>query len=389
MLLRNLKSLIYNSVAELRKTKNMQNQLIIHLCAGTQYSIGCRIANSGEDCGFSYDIDSSNLAIYTDKPVTLNLELATCLKKLFNRSYSDLSNSYSEIWRRCGDKSPEFSYDENLSNHICSIFNFFYNDYIFKPTDLNLREYNIYTDETGSRQIMYNFSSLFNINNSVEDILWNNMMKSLTYARNLKWLYKKNVCSNQFDTPKSPLQVISMAKNDSVIKISCGYVYPFDEFTPISEDIYECICHRPIFTIFSSCNFPISMKEAYIINSIIDKLSPLSLYKEKQKIGDNTYRFIFDAKLTDFIINIFSLLFNIQFKFIPWDFIPNNSIEYIHSSKIVRRYKDCVNLNATIYSIFEEFIHANDKCFHRFSKIYPVDNLYKYDVEADYNDFPF
>lgn len=96
-----------------------------------------------------------------------------------------------------------------------------------------------------------------------------------------------------------------------------------------------------------------------------------------------------DAKLTDFIINIFSLLFNIQFKFIPWDFIPNNSIEYIHSSKIVRRYKDCVNLNATIYSIFEEFIHANDKCFHRFSKIYPVDNLYKYDVEADYNDFPF
>lgn len=93
--------------------------------------------------------------------------------------------------------------------------------------------------------------------------------------------------------------------------------------------------------------------------------------------------------MTDFIINIFSLLFNIQFKFIPWDFIPNNSIEYIHSSKIVRRYKDCVNLNATIYSIFEEFIHANDKCFHRFSKIYPVDNLYKYDVEADYNDFPF
>lgn len=359
----------------------MQHQQIIHLCAGTKGNIGNRIANSGEDCGFSYSLTSSDLAIYTDKPLELNFELATRLIEIANSRHSDFSNSYFEVWRKCGDESPEFSYEEDLSKHFCSVFNFYFSNYHFEPEDLHLRDYKIETDKFGEKQIVYNFSSLYSITDGAKTFLYNEMMKSLTYSKFLKWHYKNKIFTNQIDATGTPRQVIPMATNNITIGISCGYVYPFDNYISISEGIQECICHRPIFTIFSSCDLPLSIEEANILNNFIDVLSPLSLYKEEQAIGDNIYRFVFHAELTKFITEFLGLLFKNRFKFVLWEFIPESNIEYINTDKIIRRYKQCVNVNAKVYALFNHLIH-NDKN-NGYFETYPVDCLYKHDEEND------
>lgn len=366
----------------------MKKNEIIYLCVGYQDNIGLQIANSGENGGFDYDIDSSDLAIYLNRPIDLNFELSINLIQYINRHHS---NGGGEIWRACGDKSPIFNYNEKMTRDICAIFNFYYsahNKFHFEPANLHVSGYKIELYENHNYQRIYNVSSLYSVNNGVRQFLWNCMMRSLTYARNLQWRFKNRVLEKSTDATYTSPQYIPIATNNSFVKIICGFVYPFDEFIPVSDNAYKCICHRPIFTIFLSNNILLSLKNAEIINNIIDKLSPTALYSERQNIGENIYRFSFDRELTHFMITYLNLLFNDQYKFSSWDFSPKDNIEYVDSMYIIRRYKNCINLNARIYEEFEKILSITDKAPY-FYKIYPVDCLHKYDCTYDNFDSPF
>lgn len=366
----------------------MQKNEIVYLCAGYQYNIGLQIANSGKNCGFDYDIDSSDLAIYLNKPINLDFELSISLIQFINRHHS---NDGGEIWRACGDKSPIFEYNEKITQDICRIFNFYYsvnNKLYFEPANLHVSAYKIELDENNNWQRVYNVSSLYFVNNGVRNFLWNCMMKSLTYAGCLQWRFKNIILEKSVNATYTSPQCIPLATNNSIVKIVCGFVYPFDEYIPISENVHDCVCHRPIFTIFLSHNIFLSIKEADIINNIIDKLSPTTLYTERQNIGDNIHRFILNQDLTDFMVTYLNLLFNDKYKFTSWNFSPENNIEYINSIKIIRRYKKCINLNAKIYEIFQNLLNvADDSSYH--NKTYPVDCLYKYDCTYTNSDSPF
>lgn len=134
------------------------------------------------------------------------------------------------------------------------------------------------------------------------------------------------------------------------VGVKCGYVYPFDEFITTQEDTYECICHKPIFTIFLTQEIKLSYQERVYICNIIANLCTLDKYSEPCSLCENKFKFEFNKKLNDIIIILFNAMFNGIYIFEDGNFNPEAEIGYREKGLYVERiYKTCVNLNAQLY----------------------------------------
>ena len=102
--------------------KSIHSKKQIFLCAGTEYYLGNRIANSGENCGFDYNVSSSSLSAYINEPINLPLDLSIKINEFIKQSERDED---FETWKACGDETPEFIYSETASVNLCSILNFY------------------------------------------------------------------------------------------------------------------------------------------------------------------------------------------------------------------------------------------------------------------------
>lgn len=352
--------------------KSIHSKKQIFLCAGTEYYLGNRIANSGENCGFDYNVSSSSLSAYINEPINLPLDLSIKINEFIKQSERDED---FETWKACGDETPEFIYSETASVNLCSILNFYLTPNIeFVPQYLDVTSRKLIRNSQGINEWENAVDSLFKLNNIARDVIRRNMDKSLKYAKNLQWPFFDIKIPKEMNTTYQREPYAPFPVEKQKIGILAGYTYPFDLFKPISHKKHRCICHKPIFTIFSSHRLPLSFAIADQLNNIIDILSEEHTYEEIGALGEINYRFKYERKLTDFILQFLGITYQNKYIFEKGDFCPEKSISYLDSYGLKRRYHNCVNINAQIYEHFSRILFADNSLLSDMC-IYPVDKL--------------
>ena len=345
----------------------------VFLSAGFEVFVGLQVANSGENGGFDYEISSSRISVYLDKSIEMTLDF--CVRFLSYISKTEQKGG-GYIWKACGDEAPEFDYSEEVSKYVCNFLNVYYsNQYTFIPKNLNVQD-EYHKVNLNKEWWEADKSSLNNLYNSARNYIYILMNKSLTNALHLTWRYKENAIPKNLDSTFTldPYFCLPLASTSSKIEIVAGYVYPFDEFIPVSQYQHTGICHRPIFTIFSSHRIGIPLHIADSLNNIIYSLSPSNTIEVIQNLGDNNYKFKIDHELCDFVIRYLTILYSNKYNFILGNFDPTEKISYLNGSEIKRRYQNCVNLNSDIYKTFSNFLYPQKETFVSSFKDYPADN---------------
>lgn len=351
---------------------NIHNRKQIFLSAGTEYYLGNRIANSGENCGFDYSVRSSSLSVYINKPIDIPLDLSIKIIEFIKQSEH---KEDFEMWKACGDETPEFTFSETASVHICNILNFHLATNLeFIPQYLDVTSRKLIRNSQGINEWENIVDTLFKLNDIARNVIRSNMDKSLKYAKNLQWPFFDIKVPKEINTTYQRDPYVPFPVENQQIEIMAGYTYPFDLFMPISPKKHRCICHKPIFTIFSSHRLPLSFTIADQLNNIIDILSKDNTYEEIGTLGKIKYRFKHEQKLTDFILQFLRIAYKNKYIFVGGNFCPEKSISYLDSYGLKRRYHNCVNINAQVYEHFSRLLYADDTLLVDMCS-YPVDKL--------------
>lgn len=362
----------------------------IYLSAGIEDYLGHRIANSGEDCGFEYTINGSGLSIFISEPIQLPLDLCMKFIELFKKNKMEGGGT---TWKACGDNTPEFNYSDVFSKYLCDILNFHFAGTItFVPKEswdvVNSIKGNIEDDLPFKDESMYKYTLNGMVRNAIESFMNNH----LSYAKNLRWPFYDKKLPTQIDSTRQidPSLYIPFAEKGKSIGIVAGYVYPFDKFIPVSSKRHKCICHKPIFTIFSTHRLLYTFQIATQLNNIINGLSAESLYEEIGILGNVKYKFIPNIKLTKFIIQFLNLIYENKYTFEEGEFSPEKNISYVDYGfdGLNRRYHKYANINSGVYEYFSSQIYSDDNYQKNWIK-YPVDRLHPIHKYGGYNSWEY
>lgn len=375
---------------------------VIYVCAGLEYTDSYLIANTGENCGNDYSFEKASCVVYLDKKIMINSVICSMLRRLFHVS---IHNCDIVSFREAGDRSPEFSYDEHLSEFVAQLLELMLDDGSFRAKDLNVnkRELIPIKGKSGLYDYIYTVDSLYCLNKIVDEhmkfsyIKFSDLFKDKIY--NWNYLEQDKVIPDHLLATNVPRLILN--KDSMNVGVKCGYVYPFDEFNITQNETYECVCHKPIFTIYLSQIISISYEECINLSNIIASLCTLDMYSEICSFCENKFKFVFNAKLNDFIISVLNKMFNSRYIFEDGDFHPDAEIGYrkFDSMTVERVYKSCVNLNAQIYlqlnnpyyprkiprGIFSRgMIQKSDSYYDSFYKLnkYPIDYLRKNEINT-------
>lgn len=377
-------------------------QNVIYVCAGLEYTDSYLIANTGENGGNDYSFEKASCVVYLDKKIIINSVVCSMFRRLFHVS---ISNCDIVSFREAGNRAPEFSYDAHLSEFVAQLLELMLDSGSFRAKDLNVRKREQLPRKGNSAfcDYLYTVDSLYCLNKLVDEYMkfsyleFSELFKGKIY--NWNFIEQKKIIPNHLLANKVPRFILN---NDSVkVGVKCGYVYPFDEFNIIQDDTYECICHKPIFTIYLSQKIAISYEECINLSKIIASLCTLDMYSEICSFCENKFKFVFNAKLNDFIISILNAMFNSRYIFEDGDFHPEVEFEYreFDIMTVERIYKSCVNLNAQIYlqlnnpyypriiprgvfsGVIKQTLDLNYHSLYKLNK-YPIDFLIKNQINT-------